>query len=134
MMSLRGFSRVLDSGFTSSDLSDLFVSGAGFVKGRTKPKIWHLLEIVRWGEIAFRGECYHRLGGGKWHIVTTSSCRRVTKAQKWGNFCPQQQELYRLGWGAQETTRGVFLDIMKGIWAEHGQDDFMGRLDEAKCW
>ena len=69
-------------------------------------------------------------------MASTSSHRRVTKAQKWGNFCPQQQELYRLGWGAQETTRGVFLDIMKGIWAdlEDGQDDFMGRLDEAKCW
>ena len=62
MMSLRGFSRALDSGFASSDLSDLFVSGAGFVKGRTKPKIWHLLEIVRLGEIAFRGR-YHRLEG-----------------------------------------------------------------------
>ena len=64
MMSMRGFSRALDSGFAGSDLSDLFVSGAGFVEGRTKPKIWHLLEIVRLGEIAFLGR-YHRQGGAK---------------------------------------------------------------------
>ena len=54
MMSMRGFSCVFDSAFASSDLSDLLFWG-WICRGQDGPKIWHLLEIVRLGEIAFLG-------------------------------------------------------------------------------
>ena len=55
MMSMRGFSRALDSGFASSDLSDLFVSGAGFVEGRTGPRFGTCLKSFVWERSRFGG-------------------------------------------------------------------------------
>ena len=53
-----------------------------------------------------------------------------------GQFLSPTTRALSAGMGRPGDHTGVFLDIMKGIWAdlEDGQDDFMGRLDEAKCW
>ena len=57
MMSMRGFSRVLDSGFASSDLSDLFVWGLDLSRAGRGPRFGTCLksfvgERSRFGESA----------------------------------------------------------------------------------
>ena len=64
MMSMRGFSRVLVILDLLALICQICLFRGWICRGQDEPKIWHLLEIVRLGEIAFRGR-YHRLGGAK---------------------------------------------------------------------
>ena len=63
-------------------------------------------------------------------MSTLSPVEGSLKLKSGAYFVPNNKSF--IGWdgGVQETSRGVFLDIMKGIWAdlEDGQDDFMGKL------
>ena len=55
MMSMRGFSRALDSGFASSDLSDLFVWGLDLSRAVRGPRFGTCLKSFVWERSRFGG-------------------------------------------------------------------------------
>ena len=103
MMSMRGFSRALDSGFASSDLSDLFVWGLDLSRAGRGPRFGTCLKSFVWERSRFGGAITD-LEEQSGTLSPLSPVEGSLKLKSGAFFVPNNKSF--IGWdGAQETSR-----------------------------